>query len=100
MSASHSSFRIPCYWQKVTVSIPVYRPVKDDSNQELPLHGQNQWPSEAEVPSFRTKVQKWMETMLKLGRILVLATGVGLGMDDGELEDLLSLVDESFWVMR
>ncbi|KAK9899029.1 Clavaminate synthase-like protein [Cystobasidium minutum MCA 4210] len=77
-----------------------YRPVEDDSNQELPLHGQNQWPSEAEVPSFRTKVQKWMETMLKLGRILVLATGVGLGMDDGELEDLLSLVDESFWVMR
>lgn len=38
--------------------------------------------------------------MLKLGRILVLATGVGLSMDEGELEDLLSLVDESFWVMR
>lgn len=41
-----------------------------------------------------------MDLMLKLGRILVLATGVGLSMDEGELEDLLSLVDESFWVMR
>lgn len=41
-----------------------------------------------------------MDRMLDLGRILVLATGVGLGMDQEELEGLLSLVDESFWVMR
>lgn len=38
--------------------------------------------------------------MLELGRALVLATGVGLNMDVAELDNLLSLVDESFWVMR
>jgi hypothetical protein len=41
-----------------------------------------------------------MDSMLRLGKMLVLATGVGLGMDEEELEELLSLVDESFWVMR
>lgn len=41
-----------------------------------------------------------MDKMLKLGNALVLATGVGLGMDEAELENLLSQVDESFWVMR
>lgn len=66
----------------------------------LPLHGANQWPSEDLVPQFQPKLQKWMDKMLKLGNALVIATGVGLGMDEAELENLLSLVDESFWVMR
>lgn len=45
-------------------------------------------------------MEKWIERMLRLGKQLVLATGVGLGMDAHELEELLHLIDESFWVMR
>lgn len=66
----------------------------------LPLHGVNQWPSEDVLPEFKPKMQLWIDRMLKLGKVLVLATGVGLGMDAGEIDELLSHVDESFWVMR
>lgn len=78
--------------------IDFYRHVEEDST--LPLHGCNQWPDDKDVPHFKRKFEDWQNRMLVIGEKMVLATAVGLGMDQFEIEELLALVKESFWVMR
>lgn len=66
----------------------------------LPLHGRNQWPNEDELPDFRARVQSWIDRCLVVGRALVVATAVGLGMDEQEVQEMVGMIDDSFWVMR
>ncbi|KAG8214491.1 hypothetical protein J3R82DRAFT_9546 [Butyriboletus roseoflavus] len=47
--------------------IDFYRPVENPDKSQ-PLWGENQWPT---VPDFRTKYEKWIEKMKKLGIILM-----------------------------
>ncbi|CAD6569203.1 MAG: hypothetical protein CYPHOPRED_003130 [Cyphobasidiales sp. Tagirdzhanova-0007] len=75
-----------------------YRPVQEDSRR--PLHGRNQWPEECDVRGFRETFERWIDKMNIIGRAMVLATGIGLGMDEAELNELLSMVNSSFWVAR
>jgi len=76
--------------------IDFYRPV-ENADKTKPLWGTNQWPT---VPGFRGKYEIWVEKMKKLGLIIMEAMAMGLGMTFKECADLLSKVDDSFWVMR
>ncbi|KAJ7644122.1 hypothetical protein FB45DRAFT_896994 [Roridomyces roridus] len=62
-----------------------YKPVQNPDKTK-PLWGENQWP---DLPGFREKYDAWVEKMKALGLIV-----------SHEVKDLLSLVDDSFWVMR
>ena len=75
-----------------------YKVVKETT--DVPLHGRNQWPQEVNVQGFKSTFERWFELMLPIGKALVLATGVGLRMEQNELNQLSSLVDDSFWVAR
>ncbi|KAI5122786.1 hypothetical protein M0805_000130 [Coniferiporia weirii] len=76
-----------------------YAPVAHPDKTK-PLHGENQWPSDDAVPTFREKYSKWVDKMKVLGLIVMEAMSVGLGMTEEEWSDLKSKVDDSFWVMR
>ncbi|KAG9080256.1 hypothetical protein FRC06_006863, partial [Ceratobasidium sp. 370] len=76
-----------------------YAPVaKPDKTR--PLWGENQWPSEEDLPGFKTAYEKWIEKMKELGFIVMEAMAHGLGMSEEEWVDLRSKIDDSFWVMR
>ncbi|KAH9854658.1 Clavaminate synthase-like protein [Lenzites betulinus] len=76
--------------------IDFYRPV-ETPDKSKPLWGENQWPA---IPGFREKYERWVEKMKKLGLIVVEAMATGLGLTSEECAELLSKVDDSFWVMR
>lgn len=40
-------------------------------DKSKPLHGENQWPSDADVPGFRAKFERWVEKMKALGMIVM-----------------------------
>ena len=70
---------------------------KEDPNKLL--HGPNRWPSEP--ASFRPKMESWIDKMQIIGRALMEATALGLGIDLESEEWKKELeVKDSFWVMR
>ncbi|TFK27981.1 Clavaminate synthase-like protein [Coprinopsis marcescibilis] len=73
-----------------------YKPV-DNPDKTKPVWGENQWPT---IPGFKNKYEIWVEKMKNLGMVIMRAMAIGLGMDEAEQENLLSKVDDSFWVMR
>lgn len=78
--------------------LDLYRTVSVDRN--IPLHGCNQWPDDEDIPAFRPDFEAYIDDMLRIGHALVLATAIGLGLDEYELDEFMLLVDKSFWVMR
>ncbi|KAG8704740.1 hypothetical protein FRC09_003355, partial [Ceratobasidium sp. 395] len=76
-----------------------YAPVAEPDKTK-PLWGENQWPSEADLPRFKTAYEKWVEKMKELGMIVMEAMAHGLGMSEEEWVDLRGKIDDSFWVMR
>ncbi|KAG8772164.1 hypothetical protein FRC12_003221 [Ceratobasidium sp. 428] len=76
-----------------------YAPVAEPDKTK-PLWGENQWPSEADLPRFKTAYEKWVEKMKELGMIVMKAMAHGLGMSEEEWVDLRGKIDDSFWVMR
>ncbi|QRV77469.1 hypothetical protein RhiJN_05484 [Ceratobasidium sp. AG-Ba] len=76
-----------------------YAPVaKPDKTR--PLWGENQWPSEEDLPRFKRAYEAWIEKMKELGMIVMEAMAHGLGMTPDEWADLRGKIDDSFWVMR
>ncbi|KAF8295743.1 Clavaminate synthase-like protein [Clavulina sp. PMI_390] len=79
--------------------LDLYRPV-EKPDRTKPLQGENQWPSDVDVPGFREKYERWVERMKELGLIVMEAMATGLGMTPDEWSGLRAQVDDSFWVMR
>ncbi|KAH6912844.1 hypothetical protein BKA70DRAFT_777135 [Coprinopsis sp. MPI-PUGE-AT-0042] len=77
--------------------IDFYKPI-ENPDKNKPLWGENQWPST--VAGFQEKYEVWVEKMKKLGMIVMRAMAIGLGMNKAEQDELLSRIDDSFWVMR
>ncbi|ELU44416.1 hypothetical protein AG1IA_01557 [Rhizoctonia solani AG-1 IA] len=68
-----------------------YAPVaKPDKTK--PLWGENQWPTDEDLPGFRSAYEKWIVQMKDMAD--------GLGMTGEEWLDLRAKIDDSFWVMR
>ncbi|EGG10714.1 uncharacterized protein MELLADRAFT_115467 [Melampsora larici-populina 98AG31] len=62
------------------------------------LGGENRWP---ETPKdFKELISQYIVTMIRLGEVMMRATGMGLGLEPDEVEDLVNLAKDSFWVMR
>lgn len=57
-----------------------------DAVAEKPLQGPNQWPDEGQVPDFRATIEDYVVRMDTLGRKLVSAISVSLGMAPGDLD--------------
>ncbi|KAG9092369.1 hypothetical protein FRC07_011681, partial [Ceratobasidium sp. 392] len=86
-----------------------YAPVAEP-DKTRPLWGENQWPSDEDVPGFKEAYEEWIEKMKELGMIVMQAYGFGidwadrmaygLGMTEEEWADLRGKIDDSFWVMR
>jgi isopenicillin N synthase-like dioxygenase len=47
-----------------------YAPVAEPDKNK-PLWGENQWPSDADLPGFRAAYEKWIEKMKELGFIVM-----------------------------
>ncbi|KAF8749493.1 Clavaminate synthase [Rhizoctonia solani] len=65
-----------------------------------PLWGENQWPTDEDLPGFRSAYEKWIVQMKELGFVVMEAMADGLGMTGEEWLDLRAKIDDSFWVMR
>jgi len=76
-----------------------YAPVAEPDKTK-PLWGENQWPSDEDLPGFRTAYEKWVEKMKELGFVVMEAMAHGLGLNEEEWLDLKGKIDDSFWVMR
>ncbi|ODO11572.1 hypothetical protein I350_00353 [Cryptococcus amylolentus CBS 6273] len=63
-----------------------------------PLEGPNQWPTNP--PSFKPRMEEWINKMKVLGLAVMHAMADGLDMDEAEWKELKGCVDDSFWVMR
>ena len=50
--------------------LDVYRPVSNP-DPSRPLWGNNQWPSEQDVPQFQQKFERWVGRMKELGAIVI-----------------------------
>lgn len=50
-----------------------------------PLQGPNQWPEESALPDFRTTIEAYVEQMSQLGRQMLEAITIALGMPRGAL---------------
>ena len=57
-----------------------------DAVAQKPLQGPNQWPDDAQVPGFRATIEDYVMRMDALGRKLVSAISVSLGMAPGDLD--------------
>lgn len=73
----------------------------DDQDDLVPpsikvLGGQNLWPQTPE--RFKGIIEEYIELMLGLGEVLMRATGLGLGLEDQEIDELMKLVEDSFWL--
>lgn len=80
-------------------ALDFYAPVPiETEDDEVLLHGSNQWPSD----EFRSVMENWVEKMKIVGMALLEATGEGLGLDmqGEEWKELKRSVENSFWVMR
>ena len=62
--------------------------------------GPNLFPAEPSL--FKPTMECWISKMLVVGRALMEATALGLGMDleGDEWKEWKALIDASFWVMR
>ncbi|KAG9103335.1 hypothetical protein FRC07_010017 [Ceratobasidium sp. 392] len=76
-----------------------YAPVTEP-DKTRPLWGENQWPSDEDVPGFKEAYEEWIEKMKELGMIVMQAMAHGLRMTEEEWADLRGKIDDSFWVMR
>ncbi|CAE6383943.1 unnamed protein product [Rhizoctonia solani] len=76
-----------------------YAPVANPDKTK-PLWGENQWPTEDDLPGFRRAYEKWVDQMKELGFVVMEAMADGLGMTKEEWLDLRAKIDDSFWVMR
>ncbi|KAH9814937.1 hypothetical protein DFH28DRAFT_893665 [Melampsora americana] len=69
-----------------------------DEGKGKVLGGENRWP---ETPKdFKEVVSRYILTMIRLGEVMMRATGMGLGLKSDEIENLVELTKNSFWVMR
>ncbi|KAJ7104545.1 hypothetical protein C8R43DRAFT_1140983 [Mycena crocata] len=55
----------------------------------MPLHGQNQFPSEAQVPSMRKAVLEYIAAVTQVGIAVVAGLSLGLGLEAGYLQERL-----------
>jgi len=62
------------------------------------INGRNHWPTDAEVPGFKATYEEYTGEMLGLGRSVMRAMALSLGLEEGVFER--GLTDKSFWVMR
>jgi isopenicillin N synthase-like dioxygenase len=67
--------------------------VNDEGAPYKPVMGRNKWPSQ----EFRVVYQEYVERLLELGRTVMKAIALGLGVREGYFDEY---VDESFWVLR
>ncbi|CAE6466933.1 unnamed protein product [Rhizoctonia solani] len=76
-----------------------YAPVANPDKAK-PLWGENQWPSDDDLPGFKTAYEKWVDQMKELGFVVMEAMADGLGLTKEEWLGLRAKIDDSFWVMR
>lgn len=59
--------------------------------------GFNQWPDVNQLPEFRSTTERYVEEMNKLGKLLMSAASLGLGLDPSFFDPYF---DDAFWSMR